>query len=190
MKLVDCYPELLRDIYDKIEDLVAEAGAASPTVDIAWYTTEWIREHWSGRYLIRAWWGHGEPAADPEGENLPGINIQIDQLRTVRGRELRDAVLEVLLLKASHVRPCHLATAISALVEKEWSTKKVYVPFSPAVDRTIRDLAVWQDFGGGMADIEKVVNKHGLSQSSIYDAFRRVQKARKEEQEPTLPGIY
>ena len=189
MKLVDHYPEILRDIYDKIEDLIIDAGQTSSTVDIALYVTEWIREHWSGRYLLRTWWCHLDGSADTTTGILPAVKVQVDQLRTVRGREFRDVVLSIVLTKIQSGRPCYLAVAIAELVEKEWSTKKIYVPFGANVDRAIKDLQIWQDFGGGMADIEKVVAKHNICQTSIYEAFRRVQDAKKEREQPKLPGF-
>ncbi|MCM0081799.1 hypothetical protein L4X63_09375 [Geomonas sp. Red32] len=189
MKLVDCYPELLRDIYDKIEDLLQESQALSPDLDIAWETCEWIREHWSGRYLIRTWWGHGDAGPhDSESADLPGLAIQVDSLRTARGRELRDVIMGI-LFRISIGRPCDFAVAIAALVEAEWSTKKIYVPLAPEVDRAIKDHAIWQDFTG-FSGIERVVAKHRICQAAIYNAFRRVQKAKKEHEEPPLPGLF
>ena len=191
MRLVDHYPETLRDIYDKIEEVIAQAGANPAAMDMALHVTEWVRKNWSGRTLIPSWWGAAEamPAAE-ESDILPGVVPQIDPLRTMRGRELSDVTLGILLTdpNARVAHPCHLATAIAARVEGEWSRTQLYIPKGSAVDRAIRDSRIWTDFRG-FGTIGEVVTSHKVSQSVIYNIFRRIQKKKKENEEPPLPGF-
>jgi len=192
MRLVEHYPETLRDIYDKIDEVIIAAEAKPGCMDIALHVTEWIREHWSRRTLIPAWWGCAEvkPDTDDTDEILPGVEIQVDPLRTMRGRELRDVVLGILLTDPNAIvsRPCHLATDIAALVENEWSRIQVYIPKAAAVDRAIRDARIYADFNG-FSTIDRVVTVHNLSQSSIYEVFRRLQKDKDAREQPLLPGM-
>lgn len=185
-KIADHYPETLRDIYDKIEETLADHQAASTSVDIPLYVTEWLRKHWSGRLLIPSWWGMVK-----RGENsdtvLPGVTIQTDIVSSVRGRELRAAVWQILVEHwACRRNICGVATVIAHRVEVEWAQKPVYVPKAKEVDRAIRDAQVWNDFGG-LNTIDRVIQKHGLSQSVIYDIHRRLQKDKDAREQPELP---
>lgn len=186
-EIIDLYPETLRDMYDKINETITELEAHSETVDIALHVAEWIRKNWSGRTLIPSWWGPiSQPAADGE-QDLPGVAVAGDPVRTMRGRELRLVVWEIIALQGLP-RSCEVAGAIAARVEAEWSRVQVYVPKAAAVDRAIRDAAVWRDFGG-FGTIGTVVQKHKLSQSVIYDIARRVQKDKDAREQPGLPGM-
>lgn len=191
--IIDHYPETLRDIYDKLDETIVELEANSGTYDIALHVTEWIRKNWSGRTLIPSWWGQGTgPLTTSEGlppsdQELPGLDATDDPLRTIRGRELRLAAWEIMALRG-HPRCCHVATALAARVESEWSRVQVYVPKAERVDRAIRDAAVWRDFGG-FGSIGRVVQAYNLSQSAIYDIARRVQKEKNAREQPGLPGM-
>jgi Mor family transcriptional regulator len=184
-RLVDHYPETLRDIYDKIEDLIISTHGNFLSVDIPLYITEWIRKNWSGRTLIPGWWGR--ILAEDHIDQGTLIDVAADSLRTMRGRELRAVVWSILALQvAGQVTGiCRLATAIAQLVETEWSRQPVYIPKAPEVDRAFRDALVWQQFSG-FANIDRVVIGHGLSQSSIYTIYRRLQKDREAREQPSL----
>lgn len=191
MQLIDHYPETLRDIYDKIDEVVIEAEAKTAAMDIALHVVEWIRANWSRRLLIPTWWGPVEPPReDLETADLPGVQAQVDPLRTQRGRELRDVTLGILLTNPNALvsRPCHLATAIAARVESEWSRSQIYIPKASAVDRAIRDARIWADFNG-FASIDQVIAKHDVCQTVIYDVFRRLQKDKDAREQPLLPGL-
>ncbi|MFH1027800.1 MAG: Mor transcription activator family protein [Pseudomonadota bacterium] len=183
----DHYPETLRDMYDKLNETLIELEAVSETVDIALHCTEWIRANWSGRTLIPSWWEAISPPAVDTEQELPGVEVVIDPVRTRRGRELRLAAWEIMALRGLP-RSCEVAGAIAARVEAEWSRVQVYVPKAAAVDRAIRDAAVWRDFGG-FHTIGKVVQAYNLSQSVIYDIARRVQKDKDAREQPGLPGL-
>jgi hypothetical protein len=185
--IIDHYPETLRDMYDKLTETLTELEALSETVDIALHVTEWIRTNWSGRTLIPSWWEAVSPPTLDTDPDLPGVEVSVDQVRTMRGRELRLVAWEIIALQGSP-RSCEVASAIAARVEAEWSRVQVYVPKAAAVDRAIRDAAVWRDFGG-FGTIGTVVQKHKLSQSVIYDIARRVQKDKDAREQPGLPGL-
>ena len=191
MRLAEHYPETLRDIYSKIEEVIIKSDANPAAMDIALHVTEWIRKNWSGRTLIPRWWGPAETSLpEADGETLPGVVAQVDPLRTLRGRELRDVTLGILLTdpNARVAHPCHLATAIAVRVEEEWSRTQLYIPKGSAVDRVIRDSQIWTDFRG-FGNIGEVVTNHKVSQSVIYDIYRRIQKEKKAREEPLLPGF-
>jgi len=186
--IIDHYPESLRDLYDKLDETLIELGEEPAAVNIALYVIEWIRKHWNRRVLTPGWWGvvPTEPASDGE-QDLPGVDITPDPVRTVRGRELRLAIWEIIAMQRL-ARSCRLATALAARVEAEWSHHPIYVPIARKVDRAVRDAAIWRDFGG-YRTIDMVVERHNLSQSVIYDVFRRLQKEKAAREQPTLPGV-
>ncbi|MFH1027694.1 MAG: Mor transcription activator family protein [Pseudomonadota bacterium] len=183
----DHYPETLRDMYDKLNETLVNLEAMSATVDIALYVTEWIRTNWSGRTLIPSWWEPSSPPVSDADQELPGVEVVSDPVRTRRGRELRLVAWEIMALQGLP-RSCEVAEALAARVEAEWSRVQVYVPKAPAVDRAIRDAAVWRDFSG-FSTIGKVVQAYNLSQSVIYDIARRVQKDKDAREQPGLPGF-
>lgn len=184
--IINHYPETLRDIHDKLVETLDELGLEPG--DIAFQVVEWIRRNWNRRVLIPSWWGAvpAEPAAAGE-QDLPGVEVETDPVRTLRGRELRAAVWEIAALRGLS-GSCHVATALAARVESEWSHHQVYVPIASNVERAVRDAAIWQDFGG-FKTIDRVVEKHNVSQSVAYDIFRRLQKEKNAREQPTLPGV-
>lgn len=189
MKLIDHYPPTLRWAYDLIAETVIDNGAASDTVDIAWYVTEWIRANWSRRILTPSWWGPAETRGE-EGAELPGIKPAADRVKTERGRELRLVVWEIIVARAPETKQvCYLATAIARCVEDHWSKGRgVYIPHAACVDRAVRDAQVWRDFGG-LSTIDRVIDVHQVSQNVIYTIFRRLQKDKDAREQPPLPGM-
>lgn len=184
-RLVDHYPETLRDIYDKLVETIAELQATSPVVDVAFYATEWVRTNWSGRLLIPGWWGICTEQSDADRTGtLPGISVAIDPVRSERGRDLRLAVWEIMAVRGLP-RSCHVATAIAARVEAEWSGDKIYVPKAKQVDRAIRDARIWREFGG-LPTVDRIIHEHKISQSDVYRIFRRLQKDKDAREQLTL----
>ncbi|MRR33173.1 hypothetical protein EG829_00535 [bacterium] len=184
--IIDHYPETLRDLHDKLAETLEEMGVEPG--DIAFQVVEWIRRTWNRRVLIPSWWGAvpAEPAAAGE-QDLPGVGVEPDPVRTLRGRELRTAAWEIMALRGLP-GSCRVATALAARVEAEWSRHQVYVPIARNVERAARDAAIWQDFGG-FKTIDRVVATHNVSQSVAYDIFRRLQREKNAREQPTLPGV-
>lgn len=186
-RLIDYYPEILREIYDVLEAAVKEAGYPDETADVILQVTEWMRKNWSRRTLIPSWWGVVEIASDEA--DLPGVEVQSDRVRTLRGRELRAVVWGfVVTVMPNAARPCELASLIAATVEIHWSTQRTYIPAAAAVDRFLRDLMIWRDFSG-FSSLDRVVAKHDVCQSVIYEIFRRVQRDKDAREQPLLPGL-
>jgi Mor family transcriptional regulator len=185
--IIDHYPESLRDLYDKLIESLEELEVPG-TSDIAFNVVEWIRKHWNRRVLTPGWWGviPTEPAAAGE-QDLPGVDVASDPVRTMRGRELRLAIWEIVALRGL-ARSCHVASALAVRVEAEWSHHPIYVPIARNVDRAVRDASIWRDFGG-FSSIGAVVEKHNISQSVIYGVYRRLQKEKDAREQPTLPGV-
>lgn len=183
-EIIDLYPETLRDIHDKLVETLEEMGLEPG--DVAVQVVEWIRRNWNRRVLVPSWWGPvpAEPAGD---EVLPGVNVESDPVRTMRGRELRAAAWEIVALRGM-AHPCRVATALASRVEEEWTGEYVYVPIAREVERAIRDAAIWRDFGG-FGTIDALVTKYNLCQSCVYDAFRKLQKEKSLREQPALPGL-
>lgn len=184
--IIDHYPESLRDLYDKLIECLEELGEAGETFEVAFSVTEWIRKHWNRRVITPGWWGVLQ-AEEPPGELLPNVETVADPVRTLRGRELRLVIWEIMALRGLP-RSCRVASALAAKVEAEWSRHPIYVPIARKVDRAVRDALIWRDFNG-FSSIGAVVEKHNLCQSVIYDVFRKLQKEKEAREQPSLPGM-
>jgi hypothetical protein len=184
--IIDHYPESLRDLYDKLIESLEELGESGETLEVAFNVTEWIRKHWNRRVITPGWWGVIRAEEEP-GELLPNVEVVADPIRTLRGRELRLAIWEIMALRGLP-RSCRVASTLAAKVEAEWSRHPIYVPIARSVDRAVRDAAIWRDFNG-FGTISHVIEKHNLSQSVIYDVYRKLQKEKESREQPALPGV-
>lgn len=186
-KIKDRYPETLRDIHDKVEEVLLEAAVpAEIAAAVAVQVTEWIRRTWGGRTLTRQWWQRVMTAPVDDQPQLITEAPPADPVKSVRGRDLR-AYAWACLVPFRLPGTCRLATAITALVESEWGGG-IYVPAAPEIDRELRDLAVWQKFAG-LSSFDGIIQGHKVSQARIYEIYRRVQKDKDRIEQPGLPGL-
>lgn len=183
-KLIDYYPETLRDVHDLILEI---AGEHATPDQIALRITEWLRHTWGGRTLTRQWW---EFARKPESDadTLPLPYVASGELATVtsaRGRELRLAAWQIIIAAQPSPGPCRLANAVAAGIELEWSRTSIYIPKGHSAERVLRNQQIWRSFSG-LASIGQVIATSGLSQSSIYTINRRIRKEKDLFEQPSL----
>lgn len=174
---------------DRIAELLQDHGVAGNVAEsAAGQIIDWLRNPavCGGRTLTRQWWGffvNGKQACSMEIDGEL-IKVERDPVKSLRGRELRAAAWAV-LAPLSIARICHLASEIAAMVESDWAT--VYVPLGEDLDRQARDNAIHQAFAG-LSSIERVTAL-GVSQSTGYEVYKRLEGQRQKRQQPELPGV-
>lgn len=179
----DDYPEILRDLGDKVADLLIDADLTErEALAVAWDVTEHIRVEWGGSqpYFCKP----RRPA--PKDAPLPGQQGLFGEVETANQEQadplperfemLRQAAWQALSRHVDDRRAVDLAGGITSLIRADLAGSHLYISKGERYVQGRRNAEIYAAFCS--ATIDRTCRQHGLTRARIYQILNQEHRRR------------